>query len=226
MCYVTGADSRVSPDEIVAIAAARGQTVSAEAAAKLHERTQGWVAGLVLMLEHSRFSGRIVDLPGGATPQVIFDYLAGEIFDRFDPGTREFLLRIACLPRMTVEGGRGAVRRAEGGAIARQSGAERLLRARGALRGGPPLPAASAAARVPAPPRRPGTARGRQRRRGSSARPCCCATPARPRTPSRCWSKPATGARSRRSRWRRPMRCSRRAAARRSPAGSTCCRAR
>jgi len=103
MCCVTGAELSVTRDEIVAIAAVRGQTVSAEAAARLHERTQGWVAGLVLMLEHARFSGRIVDLPGGAAPQVIFDYLAGEIFDRFDPGTREFLLRIACLPRTTVK---------------------------------------------------------------------------------------------------------------------------
>ncbi len=103
MCYMTGPELSVSCDEIIAIAAARGQIVSIEAAARLHERTQGWVAGLVLMLEHSRFSGRIVELPGGAAPQVIFDYLAGEIFDRFDPGTREFLLRIACLPRMTVK---------------------------------------------------------------------------------------------------------------------------
>lgn len=102
MCCVTGAELSVSRDEVVAIAAARGQSVSIEAAARLHERTQGWVAGLVLMLEHARFSGRIVDLPGDAAPQVIFDYLAGEIFDRFDSTTREFLLRIACLPRMTV----------------------------------------------------------------------------------------------------------------------------
>ena len=103
MCCVTGAELNVSRDEIIAIAAVRGQIVSPEAATRLYERTQGWVAGLVLMLEHSKFSGRIVDLPGGAAPQVIFDYLAGEIFDRFDPGTREFLLRIACLPRMTVK---------------------------------------------------------------------------------------------------------------------------
>ena len=102
MCHVAGAELGVAREEIVALAAARGQIVSAEAAAKLHDRTQGWVAGLVLMLEHSKFSGRIVDLPGGATPQVIFDYLGGEIFDRFDQATRAFLLRIACLPRMTV----------------------------------------------------------------------------------------------------------------------------
>ena len=103
MCRVTGTELNLSPDEIVAIAAARGQIVAPEAAAKLHERTQGWVAGLVLMLEHSRFSGKVVDLPSGATPQVIFDYLAGEIFDRFDPGTRDFMLRIASLPRMSVK---------------------------------------------------------------------------------------------------------------------------
>jgi DNA-binding SARP family transcriptional activator len=102
MGIVAGADLTFSRDEIVAIAAVRGQIVSAEAAARLRERTQGWAAGLVLMLEHFRLSGRIVDLPGDAAPQVIFDYLGGEIFDRFDPGMREFLLRIACLPRMTV----------------------------------------------------------------------------------------------------------------------------
>lgn len=102
MGCVTGSDLAIGPDEIVAIAAARGQSVSAEAAAELYERTQGWAAGLVLMLEHARMAGRLAELPDLATPQVIFDYLAGEIFDRFDPSTREFLLRIACLPRMTA----------------------------------------------------------------------------------------------------------------------------
>ena len=102
MCHISGAELRVGPDDIVAIAALRGQIVSPEAAANLYERTQGWAAGLVLMLEHSKFSGRIVDLPSDATPQAIFDFLAGEIFDRFELRTREFLLRVACLPRMTA----------------------------------------------------------------------------------------------------------------------------
>ena len=101
MCCLTGKDLHIGPDEIVVIARLRGQLVSPEAAAKLYERTHGWAAGLVLMLEHSKFSGRIVDLPGDATPQVIFDYLAGEIFEHFEAHTRQFLLRIACLPRMT-----------------------------------------------------------------------------------------------------------------------------
>src|SRR5262249_13590924 len=55
-----------------------------------------------LMLEHSKFSGRIAEVPVGAAPQVLFDYLAGEIFDRFESATRDFLLRIACVPRMSA----------------------------------------------------------------------------------------------------------------------------
>jgi LuxR family maltose regulon positive regulatory protein len=102
MTCVTGKDLSLTPDEIVWMARLRGQVVSPESAAKLYERTQGWAAGLTLMLEHSKMSGRIAELPSDSTPQVIFDYLAGEIFDRFDPRTREFLLRVACLPRMSA----------------------------------------------------------------------------------------------------------------------------
>jgi len=94
---------RIAPDELEAIAQLRGQQLSEDAASQLQERTQGWAAGLVLMLEHSKLSGQVADLPEDAAPQVIFDYLAGEIYDRFEPDTRRFLASVACLPRMTVE---------------------------------------------------------------------------------------------------------------------------
>jgi ATP/maltotriose-dependent transcriptional regulator MalT/DNA-binding SARP family transcriptional activator len=96
-------DLRVGPNEIAEIANLRGQSLSPEAVTKLQERTQGWAAGLVLMLEHAKVSGNIAELPGDATPKVIFDYLAGETFDRFEPKTQQFLLRIACLPRLSAE---------------------------------------------------------------------------------------------------------------------------
>lgn len=115
---MTGKDLSLSPDEIVLIARLRGQIVSPESAIKLHERTQGWAAALILLLEHSKFSGRIAELPSDSTPQVVFDYLAGEIFDRFEPQTREFLLRIACLRRMTAP---------VAAALANEPKAERLL---------------------------------------------------------------------------------------------------
>jgi len=103
MVHLGADDLRVGPSEIAAIANLRGQSLSPDAVAKLHERTQGWAAGLVLMLEHAKVSGRIAELPGEATPKVIFDYLAGEIFERFEPKTQQFLLRIACLQRMSAE---------------------------------------------------------------------------------------------------------------------------
>ena len=63
------------------VARLRGQVVSPESAAKLHERTQGWAAGLVLLLEHSRFSGRIAELPGfGKQKSQIFLALLGKRF--------------------------------------------------------------------------------------------------------------------------------------------------
>ncbi len=102
MACVGGDNLRVEPEELVEIARVRGQSLAAEAAAQLHERTRGWAAGLVLMLEHAKLSGRIAEVPGDATPKVIFDYLAGEIFDRFEADTKRCLLKIACLPRMTA----------------------------------------------------------------------------------------------------------------------------
>jgi ATP/maltotriose-dependent transcriptional regulator MalT/DNA-binding SARP family transcriptional activator len=118
MACVTGKDLSLTPDEIVRIARLRGHAVSLESAAKLYERTHGWAAGLTLMLEHSKIAGRIAELPSATTPQVIFDYLAGEIFDRFEPRAREFLLRVACLPRMTAS---------MAAALADEPKAERLL---------------------------------------------------------------------------------------------------
>jgi ATP/maltotriose-dependent transcriptional regulator MalT/DNA-binding SARP family transcriptional activator len=103
MVCVGANDLRLAPEELTAVAKLRSHPLGAQAAAELHDRTRGWAAGVVLMLEHRKLSGRMAELPGDATPQLIFDYLAGEIFDRFEAETRQFLLRIACLPRMTAE---------------------------------------------------------------------------------------------------------------------------
>ncbi len=68
----------------------------------LHEKARGWAAGLVLLARRCRSE----DLPGGSLPGAgsgeVFDYFAGEIFDRTDPATRDFLLKTAFLPSMTA----------------------------------------------------------------------------------------------------------------------------
>lgn len=65
----------------------------------IHERTDGWAAGLVLLLERERLE------PGGGeptAPQALFSYFANEILYRLDQGTRRILLESALLPTMST----------------------------------------------------------------------------------------------------------------------------
>jgi LuxR family transcriptional regulator, maltose regulon positive regulatory protein len=89
---------RLTREETGAIAARRRPGFTAEAVDELYARTQGWAAGLVLMLEQ----GKISQPPGSASQQLVFDYLAGEIFQKSDPRTQQFLMNTAYLPEMTT----------------------------------------------------------------------------------------------------------------------------
>ncbi|MBW6503797.1 hypothetical protein K0B90_05935 [bacterium] len=68
----------------------------------LHETTDGWVAGLVLMLEGSRSQADEPPPLTHRTPRELFDYFGSEIFGRLGKSVREFLLKTAFLPDMTV----------------------------------------------------------------------------------------------------------------------------
>ena len=92
---------RLTREETGQIAAARRPGIEKAAVDELYEKTQGWAAGLVLVLEQAKL-GAIGDPPDLTTSQLVFDYLAGEIFQKTDAGTQDFLLRTACLPQMTT----------------------------------------------------------------------------------------------------------------------------
>ena len=69
----------------------------------IHEKTQGWAAGLILMakgMNWDRISQGSIDQ---TTHEKAFDYFAGELFDKADEDTRDFLLKTAMLPRMTAD---------------------------------------------------------------------------------------------------------------------------
>ena len=70
---------------------------------ELYHKTQGWAAGLILMLEQAASSDSLAAPSDLSTPQLVFDYLAGEIFDKADAGMRELMLTTAYLPQMTAE---------------------------------------------------------------------------------------------------------------------------
>jgi LuxR family transcriptional regulator, maltose regulon positive regulatory protein len=68
----------------------------------MHEKTAGWAAGIILMLEREMFNDTGSESPADHAYERVFDYFAGELFDRTDKGVRDFLLKTAFLPALSV----------------------------------------------------------------------------------------------------------------------------
>lgn len=108
---------RLTRSECDSIARIRGFEIDSTASEQLYERTQGWAAGLVLMLEHFRGEGSVMNIPTTFTPAVIFDYLAGEVIKHFDEKYQRFLLRTSTLPHLTAQLAEDLTGRTDAGAI-------------------------------------------------------------------------------------------------------------
>jgi LuxR family maltose regulon positive regulatory protein len=94
-------DLRLTADEMRAIVLAE-RAVDEPTLKLLQQRSGGWAAGLVLMLEHLKASGTVAAARPGETFEEAFDYFAGQVFQLVDPPTRTLLLRTAFLPRVTI----------------------------------------------------------------------------------------------------------------------------
>ncbi len=95
---------KLTLEEFCGIARLRGQNrLPAGMLQQLYARTQGWVAGLVLMLERTKIENSQPQAALNLTPEAIFDYFAGEIFDKSDRKTQEVLLQTAFLPMLNVK---------------------------------------------------------------------------------------------------------------------------
>jgi ATP/maltotriose-dependent transcriptional regulator MalT len=101
LAHIGWEELRLTREETGSIAARRRPEFEPEARAALYEKTQGWAAGLVLLLEQARMGVPIAAAPDLATRQLVFDYLAGEILQKSDARTQEFLLHSAQLAQMT-----------------------------------------------------------------------------------------------------------------------------
>lgn len=99
---VDGQALRLTAEECIAVARQRlGDAAPADAVLqRLHARTQGWVAGLVLMLERGA-AAPAEDTATAADP-LVFDYFAGELLAQAEPRLQQFLLCSALLPRVTA----------------------------------------------------------------------------------------------------------------------------
>lgn len=94
----------------------------------LYERTDGWAAGIVLLLEALRRLPEDTDMPSllHRSPasseqqyQAIFDYFASELFSKTDGDICDFLLRSAFLPLMTEKTARALTASDHAGRILR-----------------------------------------------------------------------------------------------------------
>lgn len=104
---------RLTGEEAAAVGRLRLAGAAPELLGQLHDRTQGWVAGLVLMLERFRDRGEIDPaLIEDGTP-LVFDYLAGEVLGRMSAEQQALLLKTSLLPSMTPSAVRALTGRAE-----------------------------------------------------------------------------------------------------------------
>jgi ATP/maltotriose-dependent transcriptional regulator MalT/DNA-binding SARP family transcriptional activator len=91
---------RLSVDEVRAIAARRNVTDEWLVEA-LHRQSEGWAAGITLMLERlGHPESNVQDLPAH-TREGVFNYFASLIFDALPEAARASLLSLAHLPRVT-----------------------------------------------------------------------------------------------------------------------------
>ncbi|MBP7113625.1 MAG: winged helix-turn-helix domain-containing protein [Nitrosomonas sp.] len=97
-------DLRLTLDETKAIVAATGILESTEETLKLlQEQTNGWIAGLVLMMERFKETGAVNHISQPETMGIVFNYFAGQVFEQLPLEMREFLMRTAILSHMTVK---------------------------------------------------------------------------------------------------------------------------
>lgn len=96
-------DLRLTLDESKGLAGLQGRHDHSPALLRhCHDTVDGWAAGLVLMLAGAG-TGSGDTPPRPESPlQDIFDYFAGELFEKADGDMREFLLATAFLPSMTA----------------------------------------------------------------------------------------------------------------------------
>ena len=98
-----GPELRFSPDETRALLRAGGITLSDTGVASLHERTEGWAAGLRLaaisLAAHPDPERFVSEFSG--SERTVAGYLLAEVLERQPPEVRDLLLRTSLLERVS-----------------------------------------------------------------------------------------------------------------------------
>jgi LuxR family maltose regulon positive regulatory protein len=105
LAEIRAADLRFTEPETRQFLAASGIALSAAGAARLHQRAEGWAAGLrlaAMSLASSPDPERFVAEFSGSS-RTVAEYLLAEMLERQPPGVQQLLLRTALLDRVNGE---------------------------------------------------------------------------------------------------------------------------
>ena len=98
---------RFTPDEVKEVVrrqfADKARELPEDTAAKLHAKTDGWIAGIVLLLQTIQASGVQAAFRGQGSATAIFDYFAAELFEGAREEARRFLTGTAFLPMFSCD---------------------------------------------------------------------------------------------------------------------------
>ncbi|MDA8087888.1 MAG: BTAD domain-containing putative transcriptional regulator [Nitrospiraceae bacterium] len=89
--------------EIIRLHGPRG--IADDIISGVYHKTQGWIAGLMLLLERARYgeiAPELINRLPELSQKAVFDYFAGETLGKMDKETQSFLIRTALLPEMTA----------------------------------------------------------------------------------------------------------------------------
>ena len=67
------------------------------------ELSKGWMAGFILISQHTQFESTIGNVGGHKNSQAVFDYFAGEVLDRLPQGSQTVLLTVSILSDFTPQ---------------------------------------------------------------------------------------------------------------------------
>ena len=95
-------DLRLVMEETAGIVNMRRPDIGPDAIRRLHRDADGWIAGLILMLEGVT-SPDITRHSGMLSQDEIIDYFGNQVFDRLDSRLQHFLLKTAFLPQITIK---------------------------------------------------------------------------------------------------------------------------
>ena len=95
---IDGDDLKLNHEEYLQIAEIRKVEVARETLDNILQSTAGWITGFIIMLELAKRTGYLSKNQYGASGNLLFDYVANEIFSGFDDTSQKTLLRI-CWPR-------------------------------------------------------------------------------------------------------------------------------